>query len=95
MKSSTICIIKLISIMYVLFSKKPKLCTTKFLIDRTEFCFFRKQNIHSLNKVFDVDCRAFHAASYGIWCFLIKRIQRLKYEMQSGSHRWDPSRRMC
>jgi hypothetical protein len=28
-------------------------------IDRTEFCFFWKQNVHNSNKLCDVDCRAF------------------------------------
>ena len=27
--------------------------------------------------------------------FLIKRIERLKYEIQSGVHRWTSSGRMC
>jgi hypothetical protein len=35
----------------------------------TEFCFFWKQKLHNQNRLYFVDCRAFHAVSSGVLCF--------------------------
>jgi len=40
----------------------------------TEFYCLSKQTLFNKNKVCYENCRAFHAASYGICCFLIKHI---------------------
>ncbi len=39
------------------------------------FAFFRKQKFHNYNTLYCVDCRAFHAASCGIFCFLNQAYQ--------------------
>ena len=36
-------------------------------IHRTEFCFFRKQK----DKLYEVDCRAFHTAYCSMFCFFL------------------------
>jgi hypothetical protein len=53
-------------------------------IGHPQFCFFWKQKAHNWNKFYDVDCRAFHAASCGIFCLLIKRIQRCYFLWKSN-----------
>jgi hypothetical protein len=60
---------------YVIFIfKKRKTLRDWFLQWQTlivqSFTFFCKQKSYNLNTLYCVDCRAFHAASCGIFCFL-------------------------
>jgi hypothetical protein len=87
-KSSIISKVKLILIVHFLFSKKRKTlcdhvrCPEKiiFLSIQREIPFFL---FHIWNKLFFINCRAFHAVSCTMFCFLIQRIKWLKIEMQN------------
>jgi hypothetical protein len=49
--------------------------------------FFWKQKVHNWNKFYDVDCRVFHAASCGIFYFLIKTYLEMLLSIKIESSR--------
>jgi hypothetical protein len=64
---------------YFLFSKNSKTLHDELLqwqkLIVQSFAFFLKQKFRNYNTLYYADCRAFHAASCGIFCFLNQAYQ--------------------
>ena len=57
--------------------------------------FFRKRKVHNWNKLYFVDCRAFHAASYSIFCFFTKTYLLIKRWNKEKGISWLHRNKWC